>query len=123
MNKKFLEVMQHEGPVTIVSPYIYPASIVNTWMSYVQIDQEHDILYIPAAGMNSIESDFKTDNRLIIVVGSKEVEGTMGPGAGFHIHGRGEFISDGYIMNQIKNKFPWIRKVLKVSIEQVEQKI
>lgn len=87
MNRKFLEVMQYEGPVTIVTRYANPANIVNTWMSYVQVDQMNDVLYVPAAGMNSIESDFNTDNRVVIAVGSKEVEGTMGLGAGFHIYG------------------------------------
>lgn len=123
MNRKFLEVMQYEGPVTIVTRYANPANIVNTWMSYVQVDQMNDVLYIPAAGMNSIESDFNTDNRVVIAVGSKEVEGTMGLGAGFHIYGRGEFISEGQIINQMKIQFPWIRKILKVTIERVEQKI
>lgn len=123
MNLKFLEVMQYEGPVTIVTRYANPANIVNTWMSYVQVDQMNDVLYVPAAGMNSIESDFNTDNRVVITVGSKEVEGTMGLGAGFHIYGRGEFISEGQIINQMKIQFPWIRKILKVTIERVEQKI
>lgn len=123
MNRKFLEVMQYEGPVTIVTRYANPANIVNTWMSYVQVDQMNDVLYVPAAGMNSIESDFNTDNRVVIAVGSKEVEGTMGLGAGFHIYGWGEFISEGQIINQMKIQFPWIRKILKVTIERVEQKI
>ncbi|MGG5308318.1 hypothetical protein IGK38_003050 [Enterococcus pernyi] len=123
MNHKLLEVLQYEGPVTIVTGYKTPVSIVNTWMSYIQIDQKQEILYIPAAGMKSIEIDFKVDNRVTIVVGSKEVKGTMGLGAGFHIYGHGEFISEGQIIDQMKIKFPWIRKVLRVTIDRVEQKI
>ena len=80
MDQKFLDVMKHEGPATIVTINAQPAHVVNTWMSYVQVTDKQ--LLIPAAGMHSIEQDFSTDNHVIITVGSKEVEGTQGPGAG-----------------------------------------
>ena len=40
MNQKFLDVMNDEGPVTIVTINANPASVVNTWMSYVKVDEE-----------------------------------------------------------------------------------
>lgn len=77
MNEKFLEVLKHEGPVTIVTINGNPAHVVNTWMSYVS--RKDDELYIPAAGMHSIEGDFAKDNHVLLTFGSKEVEGTVGP--------------------------------------------
>ncbi|BAQ57663.1 hypothetical protein [Lactobacillus acetotolerans] len=123
MNQKFLDVMAHEGPVTIVTINAHPASVVNTWMSYVKVDQKNNALYIPAAGMHSIENDFKQDNTVLLTVGSKEVEGTEGPGAGFHITGKGSFLNDGPEYIEMKKKFPWIREVLKVNIDKIDQKI
>lgn len=35
MDQKFLDVMKHEGPATIVTINAQPAHVVNTWMSYV----------------------------------------------------------------------------------------
>lgn len=122
-NEKFLEVMQHEGPVTIVTINAQPASVVNTWMSYVKLDLDHDLIYIPAAGMHSIEEDFKTDATVTLTVGTKEVLGTEGPGAGVHLFGQGSFIEAGPIFDEMKVKFPWIRKVLQVKVDKIEQKI
>lgn len=123
MNPKFLEVMQHEGPVTIVTINAQPASVVNTWGSYVNINEAGNYLLIPAAGMRSIEHDFATDNTVVLTMGSKAVEGTVGPGAGFHVHGTGEFIESGAEFDAMQAKFPWIRKVLKVNIKEIQQKI
>lgn len=123
MDKKFLEVMAHEGPVTIITINAQPAGVVNTWMSYVKIDQEKNQLFIPAAGMRSIEKHFELDNTVLLTVGSKEVEGTMGPGAGFHILGKGTFIDAGEVYEEVKTRFPWVREVLQVDIESITQKI
>lgn len=123
MNQKFLEAMKDEGPVTIVTINAYPANVVNTWMSYVEIDEKNNCLYIPAAGMHSIENDFVKDNTVLLTVGSKKVEGTAGLGAGFHVSGEGEFLNQGQVFYEMKTRFPWIRKVLKVKIRKIEQKI
>lgn len=123
MDQKFLEVMQHEGPATIVTINGNPASVVNTWMSYIGINEAENYLLIPAAGMHSIEADFEKDTTVTLTMGSKEVQGTVGPGAGFHVHGHGTFLESGADFDQMKTKFPWIRKVLKVDVEDIQQKI
>ncbi|MFD1319302.1 pyridoxamine 5'-phosphate oxidase family protein [Loigolactobacillus zhaoyuanensis] len=123
MEQKFLDVMSHEGPTTIITINAQPASVVNTWSSYVEINQAENYLLIPAAGMHSIEQDFPTDNHVVLTMGSKAVMGTEGPGAGFHVHGTGEFLESGSAYDEMKAKFPWIRKVLKVNIDEIIQKI
>lgn len=123
MEQKFLDVMNDEGPVTIVTVNANPAGVVNTWMSYVKIDEDNNCLYIPAAGMHSIEEDFADDNTVLLTMGSKKVEGTAGPGAGFHVSGTGEFLSEGSEFTAMKERFPWIRKILKVNVDQITQKI
>ena len=72
MNQKFLDVMKDEGPVTIVTINANPASVVNTWMSYVKVDEDNNRLYLPAAGMHSIENDFAQDNHVLLTMGSKK---------------------------------------------------
>lgn len=121
MDAKFLEVLKHEGPVTIITINAQPASVVNTWMSYITVDG--DYLYIPAAGMHSIESDFKTNNHVILTFGSKEVEGTVGPGAGFHVYGTGSFTDSGDKFDAKKKQFPWLTRMLIVHIDEISQKI
>lgn len=119
--QKFLDVLTHEGPVTIVTINGNPAHVVNTWMSYVSLKDGR--LYLPAAGMHSIEADFSHDNHLLLTFGSKEVEGTEGPGAGFHVRGTGEFLVSGAEFDAKKAQFPWLTRVLAVTIASVEQKI
>ncbi|MCH4170248.1 MAG: hypothetical protein LKF36_03370 [Lactobacillus sp.] len=121
MDQKFIDVMNHEGAATIVTINAQPAHVVDTWNSYVKVTE--DKLYIPAAGMTSIEADFKTDNHVIVSVGSKAVEGTQGPGAGFHVHGTGSFLPEGSEFDEMKAKFPWITRVLVIAIDQIEQRI
>jgi hypothetical protein len=121
MDQKFLEVLQHEGPVTIITVNAHPAHVVNTWMSYITLSNNQ--LFIPAAGMHSIEADFPEDNHLTLTFGSKEVEGTVGPGAGFHVHGTGEFVDHGPAFDQKKTEFPWLTRMLIVTIDDVQQKI
>ena len=123
MNQKFLDVMKDEGPVTIVTINANPASVVNTWMSYVKINKEKNCLYIPVAGMHSIENDFAKDNHVLLTMGSKKVEAAAGPGAGFHVKGTGEFLAEGPEFAEMKKRFPWMREVLQVKIAQIEQKI
>ena len=48
MNQKFLDVMNDKGLVTIVTINAKPASVVNSWMSYVKIDRKKYWIYIPA---------------------------------------------------------------------------
>ncbi|HJE96675.1 MAG TPA: pyridoxamine 5'-phosphate oxidase family protein [Ligilactobacillus acidipiscis] len=123
LDKKFLEALKHEGPATIVTFNATPAGVVNTWMSYIMLDEENNLMYIPAAGMHSIEDDFTTDNHIVITVGSKDVIGTVGPGAGFYVYGLGTFITTGPAYEKMKKSFPWIRKCLRVDIDHIEQKI
>lgn len=122
MNQKFLDVIGHEGPTTIVTINGNPAHVVNTWNSYLDVVDDHTIL-LPAAGMRSIEHDFAKDNHITLTMGSKAVPGTQGPGAGFHVHGTGQFMDHGAYYDTMKAKFEWMRKVLVVSIDDIQQKI
>ena len=83
MNQKFLDVMKDEGSVTIVTINANPASVVNTWMSYVKVDEDNNCLYLPAAGMHSIENDFAQDNHVLLTMGSKKYRVLLDLGPAF----------------------------------------
>lgn len=124
MDEDFLDVLEDKGPATIISINDNPASVVNTWSQYINVVADDTIL-IPAAGMHSIEQDFKKDpkHELTITIGSYNYQGTAGMGRGYHIHGSGQFINEGAYFDQMKAQFDWIRAVLVVKIHDVEQKI
>lgn len=122
-NEKFLEVLQHEGAVAIVTLAATPTAVTNTWMSYLTLDKANDKIYLPAMGMHSVEKVLAEDNRLVLTMGSKEVQGTVGPGAGFHVTGTGKFLDDGPFFDKMKANFPWVTRVLEVSVTDISQKI
>ncbi len=119
--EKLLQVLKHEGVVAIATqgtdgrPHL-----VNTWNSYVQITAEEHLL-LPVGGMNRTEKNVSENNALLLSMGSREVEGRRGPGTGFLITGTAEFLSTGSEFETVKNKYPWARAALKVSIEDVTQ--
>lgn len=120
-NDTFLQVLDHEGVVTIISNQAGAYHAVNTWNSYVRIDG--DKLYIPAAGMHSVEADVKEHDQVLLTLGSKEVAGTKGPGAGFHVWGQATFVTEGPVMEKMLAEFPFLTRVLVVDVEKIEQKI
>jgi len=121
-NEKFKDTLAHEGAVAIVTCDGKEAHVTNTWNSYVNILGENKLL-IPAAGMKSTEQDTSTNNIVKITFGSKEVEGTQGMGAGFYLEGNASFQEEGKEYDLMKAKFPWLRKVLIVTVDQVKQTI
>lgn len=47
----------------------------------------------------------------------------MGHGAGFHLHGTADFITEGPIFDEMKEKFPFLSRVLQITVTDIEQKI
>ena len=119
-NEKFFEVLNHEGVVSIVSWRNGEANIVNTWNSYLVV--KDDRILLPAAGMHSTEADVKVNNKVKVTLGSKEVEGFNNyQGTGFLIKGTANFIESGEDFDRMKEKYPFLRKVLEIKVEFAKQ--
>lgn len=56
--------------------------MVNTWNSYIKINDDNKIL-IPAGMMNTTEKNIRQNNQVQLTLGSKEVQGINEPGTGF----------------------------------------
>jgi flavin mononucleotide-binding protein len=79
-------------------------------------------LLIPAAGMNSTETDLDVNNRIILTVGAREVEGFNGyQGTGFRITGTAKLIDEGEDYEMMKKQFSFLRKVLEIKVEEAKQ--
>lgn len=118
--EKFFEVLKYEGVVSITTWSDNEAHVTNTWNSYLKI--KDDTLLIPAAGMTSTEADIKKNNRVIITLGAREVEGFNGyQGTGFRLEGTADFIANGPIYDEMFAEFPFLKRVLAVKIESAKQ--
>ena len=116
LSEKFFEVLKYEGVVSIVSwGSTDEANITNTWNSYLVI-KDNKIL-LPAAGMKSTEADVNVNNKVKVTLGAREVEGFNNyQGTGFLIEGTANFIENGEDYNMMKEKFPFLRKVLEITV-------
>ena len=115
-----LEVLKYEGIVAIATQGEIEPHIVNTWNSYIEISNEGSIL-IPAGRMNITEENLEKNNKVFITIGSKEVEGFHSMGTGFLISGTGNILAEGKEFDIMKEKFPWMRAVLVVKIDNITQ--
>ena len=118
----FYEVLKHEGNVSITSLAIDNVHVANTWNSYVQITTDHRIL-IPAAWFHKTQKNVDQNNRVILTLGSREVQGKMGMGTGFVIDGTAKFLTSGHDFEQMKEKFSFLTRVLEITPESVRQTI
>ena len=75
-----------------------------------------------SAGMNSTETDLDVNNKIILTVGAREVEGFNGyQGTGFRITGTAKLIDEGEDYEMMKKQFSFLRKVLEIKVEEAKQ--
>jgi hypothetical protein len=117
---KLVQVLGHEGVVGIATQGTDRPHLVNTWNSYVKITKEGSLI-IPAGGMNTTEKNIEKNRQVEVTVGSREVEGTHGPGTGFSISGRADLLKQGRDFDELHDKFPWARAALEIKIDRITQ--
>ncbi|OLN28548.1 Pyridoxamine 5'-phosphate oxidase [Desulfovibrio sp. DV] len=118
----FQEVIGKEGVVSIVTCADGEAHVVNTWNSYLVTPDEKTLL-IPAWKMRKTEGKVLQNNKVLLTLGSKEVEGRMGPGTGFLLEGTARFFKQGPGFDMMKQKFPFLTRVLEVTVTSLKQTI
>ncbi len=120
LNDKFLEVIKHEGVVSIMSWGIEP-HLVNTWNSYLVVTEDERIL-IPAYGFRKTEKNVDVNNKVKISLGSKEVLGFKDyQGTGFIIDGTARYFESGEEYDMMKIKFSFLTRVLEINVDNAMQ--
>lgn len=113
--EKFHDVINHEGVVSIVSWGTEEPHVTNTWNSYLVLTEDERIL-IPAGGMHSTQADVSQNNKVKVTLGSREVEGYNNyQGTGFLLEGSARFLESGADFELMKEKFPFISRVLEIT--------
>ena len=120
LSEKFLEVIKHEGVVSIMSWGVEP-HLVNTWNSYLVVTEDERIL-IPAYGFRKTQKNVDVNNKVKIALGSKDVLGYKDyPGTGFIIEGTACYIESGEEFDRMKSKFSFLTRVLEITVENAKQ--
>ena len=95
--------------------------VVATWGDYLRrLGIDGDVLRVPVGGMRQTEANLSQDPRVELLCGTRQVQGSHGPGGGCSIVGRAEMQTDGPDFMAVKAEFPWARGALVVQIEKVE---
>ena len=117
---KLKEIMTKDGVVAIATLGADGPHLVNTWNSYTRISGDGRLL-IPAGYMNKTEVNIAHNPSVLITMSTSKVDGLHGPGAGFLIKGKAEFITSGPDFDLLKKTFSWLRATLAVTIESADQ--
>lgn len=119
-NEKFLEVLKHEGVVSIVSCGVNEAHVSNTWNSYLTITDNNKIL-IPAAAMILTEKNIIENPKIKLTLGSHEVMGYRYMGTGFLVEGTAKFLKEGADFDMMKEKFSFLTRVVEITVTSYKQ--
>ena len=118
--EKFFDVLKHEGVVTVMSWGVEP-HIVNTWNSYIVVTDDGRLL-IPAYGFRKTEKNVNVNNKIKLALGSREVLGYKDyQGTGFIVTGTARYISSGDEDEYRKKKFPFLTRVVEVTVDKATQ--
>ena len=121
LTEKFYEILNHEGVVSIVSWGEDEAHVTCTWNSYLIVTADERIL-IPAAGMNSTEKDVNHNDKIKLTLGAREVMGRNNyQGTGFEIGGNAKFLTKGSEYDMMKEKYPFLNRVLEITVTSAKQ--
>lgn len=122
LSKKIYEVIQHEGVVSVTSwGSNNKPNVRCTWNSYLRVTEDERIL-APIAGFTSIQADVAKNDQVILTLGSREVEGFNNyQGTGFLLEGRACFVDSGNEFEQMKVEFPFMNKLLEITVESAKQ--
>jgi len=120
LSEKFIEVIKHEGVVSIMSWGVEP-HLVNTWNSYLVVTEDERIL-IPAYGFRKTQKNVDINNKVKLSMGSKDVLGYKDyPGTGFLVDGTARYIETGEEYDMMKNKFSFLTRVLEITVDKAKQ--
>ena len=94
--------------------------VTGTWGEYVrELGPTAETVVIPAGGYQRTESNLARDARITLLIASREVQGSHGPGQGCRITGTAELVTEGPTAEEVKSKFPWARAALVISVEEM----
>ena len=98
--------------------------VVATWGDYVRaLGIKDDTVLIPVGLMRKTEANLQRDNRVELLCGSRQVQGTRGPGKGCSLIGKAQFHTEGPLFDAVKAKFPWARAALVVTVEEAKPQL
>ena len=121
-DSNFLATLEKEGVAPIVTWNGAEPHLAATWNSYIHKTADEKLL-IPVMGMQTTQDNLAGNSRVKMIIGSKEVMGKYGPGAGFLLDGTARIIKEGEELAMMKKRFEWANCLLEVTVTKVTQTV
>jgi predicted pyridoxine 5'-phosphate oxidase superfamily flavin-nucleotide-binding protein len=110
--------------VTIVTAGEDGPHLVGTWGDYMRaLGISAGRIAFPAGHYQQTETNLRANSRVQLLVASRKVQGTRGPGQGYRIVGTGEIALTGELADAARAKFPWARGALVIHVEDVKAQL
>ena len=94
--------------------------LAGNWGDYLRrIGLEGDRIILPAGHYHETEKNLQRNNRIQVLVASRSVKGSHGPGQGCVLRGTGIIVTEGEAADRAKAVFPWARGALVIEVNSV----
>ena len=125
IEKKCKEVLDKTEWIAIATVGTDGPHLAGTWGEYIRVlgSINDNTLLVPVGGYRKTEENLKTDSRIELLCGTRQVEGIHGPGKGCRISGTGRIQITGVRFEAVKKIFPWARGVLVIKAEEVYEQL
>ena len=118
------DLLQTTEFVTIVTSGEHGPYLVGNLGDYLRaLGSEGDTIILPAGRYRQTEENLRNNAGVAVMVASRQVQGTRGPGQGCVLSGRGEIVTSGPLAEKVKAKFPWARGALLIHVEEVRTQL
>ena len=118
----FLATLEKEGVAPIMTWNGGEPHLAATWNSYIHKTDDGRLL-IPVMGMQTTQDNLAGNNRVKMIIGSKEVMGKYGPGAGFLLEGTARVLKEGENLAMVRQRFNWANCLLEVVVTRITQTV
>ena len=120
IESKCREVIEKAEWIAIATSGTEGPHLAGTWGEYLRAlgVKNDEILLVPVGGYRTTERNLLSDSRIEVLCATKQVQGAHGPGKGCRIRGTGKIETSGDRFAAAKQKFPWARAVLVVTVEE-----
>lgn len=98
--------------------------LVGNWGDYLRVlGVEEDRIVLPAGRYHTTERNLGKNSRIQLMVASKSVQGTRGPGQGYVIEGTARIVSSGELFDKVKARFAWARGAMVIDVKEVRAQL
>jgi hypothetical protein len=121
LSEKLIEVITSppDAALTLVTEGEGGPHLANSWNSYLEIDG--DRLLLPVGGMKTTEANLAARPVVQLSIANRQVEGLSYKGTGYLVRGLGEVKSQGAEFDRIRERFPWARAALVITVTNATQ--